>query len=59
MKNKQVYQNKITRLESLLNVIARGVSTNDQRQALENINLAKEVLSDMQSMVNREEEYYR
>ena len=59
MKNKNIYQEKITRLESILNVIARGVSTNDQRQALENINNAKEILSDMQTMLNREEEYYK
>ena len=59
MKNKQVYQNKITRLESMLNAIARGISTNDRQQALDTIALAKEILSDMQSMVNREEEYYR
>ena len=59
MRNKQVYQEKITRLESTLNSIGRAVSLNDREQAFQNIEKAKEVLSDMQAMVNREEEYYR
>ena len=59
MRNKQVYQEKITRLESTLNAIGRAVSLNDREQAFQNIEKSKEILSDMQAMVNREEEYYR
>ena len=58
MRNKQVYQEKITRLESTLNTIGRAVSLNDREQAFQNIEKSKEILSDMQAMVNREEEYY-
>lgn len=59
MRNKNIYQEKITRLESTLNAIGRAVSLNDREQAFQNIEKSKEILSDMQAMVNREEEYYR
>ena len=58
MLNKNIYQEKITQLESTLNTIGRSVSLNDREQAYRHIEKAKEILSDMQSMVNREEEYY-
>ena len=58
MRNKNIYQEKITRLESTLNTIGRAVSLNDREQAYEFIEKGKELLSDMQAMVNREEEYY-
>ena len=59
MRNKNIYQEKITRLESTLNTIGRAVSLNDREQAYEFIEKGKELLSDMQAMVNREEEYYK
>ena len=59
MRNKNLFQEKITRLESTLNTIGRAVSLNDREQAYEHIEKGKAVLSDMQAMVNREEEYYR
>lgn len=58
MKNKNIYQEKISRLESTLNIIGRAVSLNEREQAYEHIEKAKAILSDMQAMVNREEEYY-
>ena len=58
MRNKNIFQEKITRLESSLNTIGRAVSLNDREQAYEHIERSKSILSDMQSMLNREEEYY-
>jgi hypothetical protein len=58
MRNKHVFQEKITRLESILNSINRAISLNDRDQAFSNLDRAKELLADMQSMINREEEYY-
>ena len=58
MKNKSLFQEKITRLESTLNVIDRSIAMNNRDEAFKHIERAKELLSDMQSMVNREEEYY-
>ena len=58
MKNKNLFQEKITRLESILNTIGRSVSTNEREQAYEYIERGKALLSDMQSMINREEDYY-
>ena len=58
MRNKNIFQEKITRLESALNTINRAVSLNDREQAFGSLERAKEILSDMQSMLNREEEYY-
>jgi hypothetical protein len=58
MRNKNLFQEKITRLESMLNTIGRQVSLNDHDQAYQHIEKAKDVLSDMQAMVNREEESY-
>lgn len=58
MRNKTIYQEKITRLESTFNAIGRAVSLNDRDQAYQNIEKGKDILSDMQAMVNREEETY-
>jgi len=59
MRNKEVYQNKVTRLESMMNNIQRAVSTNDRQMAFEQIALAKETLSDLQTMINREQTVYK
>lgn len=59
MKNKNIFQEKITRLESMLNGINRSISLNNREQAFDSLSKAKEVLSDMQSMLNREEEYFK
>ena len=54
MKNKEVFQNKVTRLESMLNSIGRAVSLNDRQQAFDEIERAKTMLNDLQTMLNRE-----
>lgn len=54
MRNKEIYQNKVTRLESMLNNIDRAVSLNDRNQAFELLKRSKELLSDLQTMINRE-----
>jgi len=59
MRNKEIYQNKVTRLESMMNNIQRAVSTNDRQVAFEQIVLAKETLSDLQTMINREQTVYK
>jgi len=59
MRNKEIYQNKVTRLESMMNNIHRAVSTNDRQTAYEQITLAKETLSDLQTMINREQTVYK
>ena len=59
MRNKNIFQEKITRLESMLNGINRSISLNNREQAFDSLGKAKEVLSDMQSMLNREEEYFK
>lgn len=59
MRNKNIFQEKITRLESTLNAIGRAVALNEREQAFDNVEKGKQLLSDMQSMVNREEEYYK
>ena len=59
MKNKNLFQEKITRLESSLNTVNRAISLNDRQEAFNSLERAKELLSDMQSMLNREEEYFK
>jgi len=59
MRNKEVFQNKVTRLESMLNKIGRAVSLNDRQQAYDEIEKAKAMLSDLQTMINREQETYK
>lgn len=54
MKNKEVFQQKVSRLESMLNSIGRAVSTNERQQAYDNIEKAKTMLGDLQTMLNRE-----
>lgn len=54
MRNKQIFQDKITRLESLANGIGRAVSLNDRTQAFDLVEKSKEILSDLQTMLNRE-----
>ena len=58
MRNKNLFQEKVTRLESTLNTIGRAISLNDRDLAFQNVENAKEILSDMQAMLKREEEYY-
>ena len=59
MRNKQLFQEKITRLESMMNNIQRAVNVNDREAAIRNLELSKQTLSDMQTMINREQEYYK
>lgn len=59
MRNKQLFQEKITRLESMMNSIQRAVNVNDREAAIRNLELSKQTLSDMQTMINREQEYYK
>lgn len=59
MRNKEVYQNKISRLESMMNNIYRAVSSNDRQAAFSQIELSKEMLSDLQTMINREQTIYK
>jgi hypothetical protein len=59
MRNKELFQEKITRLESMMNNIHRAINVNDRDAAQRNVELSKEVLSDLQTMVNREETTYR
>ncbi len=59
MKNKIIYQDKINRLESQLRKIEHNVSTLNRDAAYVELDKAKEILRDMQSMVNREEEYFK
>ena len=59
MKNKIIYQDKINRLESQLRKIEHNISTLNRDAAYVELDKAREILRDMQSMVNREEEYFR
>jgi len=54
MRNKELFQNKVTRLESMMNNIGRAVSLNDRQQAFEEIERAKAMLEGLQTMLNRE-----
>jgi hypothetical protein len=54
MRNKEIYQNKVTRLESIVNNIDRAVSLNDRQQVFGQLENAKALLSDLQTMINRE-----
>lgn len=59
MKNKTIYQDKINRLESQIRKIEHNVSTLNRDAAYVELDKAREILRDMQSMVNREEEYFK
>jgi|GEM_PF-5077379 hypothetical protein len=54
MRNKELFQQKVTRLESMMNNIGRAVSLNEQQQAFDGIERAKVMLNDLQTMLNRE-----
>jgi uncharacterized protein YutE (UPF0331/DUF86 family) len=55
MKNKELFQQKVTRLESMMNNIHRAINVNDREAAQRNVEMSKEMLSDLQTMLNREE----
>lgn len=59
MKNKTIYQDKINRLESQIRKIEHSVATLNRDAAYLELDKAREILRDMQSMVNREEEYFK
>ena len=59
MKNKTIYQDKINRLESQIRKIEHNISTLNRDAAYVELDKAREILRDMQSMVNREEEYFK
>ena len=59
MKNKTRYQDKINRLESQIRKIEHNVATLNRDTAYVELDKAREILRDMQSMVNREEEYFK
>ena len=59
MKNKTIYQDKINRLESQIRKIEHNVATFNRDAAYVELDKAREILRDMQSMVNREEEYFK
>lgn len=54
MKNKEIFQAKVTRLESMMNSIGRAVSLNEREQAFDEIEKVKATLNDLQTMLNRE-----
>jgi len=58
MRNKEIFQNKVTRLESMLNNIKSAVSLNDRQQVFDQIEKARETLGDLQTMLNRESTTY-
>jgi hypothetical protein len=55
MRNKELFQQKVTRLESMMNNIHRAINVNDREAAQRNVEMSKEMLSDLQTMLNREE----
>lgn len=59
MKNKNLYQEKIDRLESQIKKIEYNVSIMNRDQAYIELDHARGLLRDMQTMINREEEYFR
>ena len=58
MRNKELFQQKVTRLESMMNTIHRAINVNDRDAAQRNVEVCKEMLSDLQTMLNREETTY-
>ena len=58
MRNKELVQQKVTRLESMMNTIHRAINVNDRDAAQRNVEVCKEMLSDLQTMLNREETTY-
>jgi len=55
MRNRELFQQKVTRLESMMNNIHRAINVNDRDAAQRNVEMSKEMLSDLQTMLNREE----
>jgi hypothetical protein len=55
MRNKELFQQKVTRLESMMNNIHRAINVNDRDAAQRNVEMSKEMLSDLQTMLNREQ----
>jgi len=55
MRNKELFQQKVTRLESMMNSIHRAINVNDRDAAQRNVEMSKEMLSDLQTMLNREQ----
>ena len=58
MRNKELFQEKVTRLESMMNNIHRAINVNDRDAAYRNLEASKEMLSSLQTMINREETTY-
>ena len=58
MRNKELFQQKVTRLESMMNNIHRAINVNDRETAIRNLEQSKDMLSDLQTMLNREETTY-
>ena len=58
MRNKELFQQKVTRIESMMNSIGRSVATNERDQAFDQIEKVKSMLGDLQTMLNREETTY-
>lgn len=59
MKNKELYQEKVNRLESQIKKIEYNVATLNRDQAYVELDKAREILRDMQTMLNREQEYFK
>ena len=59
MRNKELFQQKVTRLESMMNNIHRAINVNDREAAQRNVEMSKEMLSDLQTMLNREETTFK
>ena len=59
MNNKNLYQENINRLESQIKKIEYSVATLNRDQAYQDLDKAREILRDMQTMINREEEYFK
>lgn len=59
MKNKNLYQEKVNRLESQVKKIEYSVATLNRDQAYIELDKARELLKDLQTMINREEEYFK
>ena len=58
MRNKELFQQKVTRLDSMMNTIHRAINVNDRDAAQRKVEVGKEMLSDLQTMLNREETTY-
>ena len=54
MRNKELFQNKIAQLESINTGIGRATSINDRDKVFELLERSREVVSDLQTMLNRE-----